>query len=70
MLIQNLLGRNESIILHGLERKTKVSCYTGLRQYYIYSFKEKKIIMFQRFGSKVSMYYMKSFARNVTEIIM
>ena len=53
MLIRNLLERNKSIILHGLERKTKVSCYTGLTQYYIYIFKEKKIIMFQRFGSKV-----------------
>ena len=53
MLIRNLPERNKGIILHGFERKTKVSCYTGLRQYYIYFFKEKKIIMFQRFGSKV-----------------
>ena len=34
-------------------KRNKVSCYTGLRQYYIYFFKEKKIIMFQMFESKV-----------------
>ena len=32
MLIRNLLERNKSVKLHGLERKTKVSCYTGLRE--------------------------------------
>ena len=34
-------------------KRNKVSCYTGLRQYYIYFFKENKIIMFQMFESKV-----------------
>ena len=34
-------------------KRNKVSCYTSLRQYYIYFFKENKIIMFQMFESKV-----------------
>ena len=42
-------------------KRNKVSCYTGLRQYYIYFFKEKKIIMFQMFESKVSITWRVSY---------
>ena len=46
-------GKKQKYHITRASKRNKVSCYTGLRQYYIYFFKEKKIIMFQMFESKV-----------------
>ena len=53
MLIWNLLERNKSIILHGLERGTKYHVTQAQDNITYILFKEKKIIMFQMFESKV-----------------
>ena len=59
-------------MLHGLERKTKVSCYTGLRQYYIYFLRKRKLLFYKGFEEKHVFYeefcttfYINNDVRNV-----